>query len=107
MANEEEDKDSSFNQLMRDMYSGATEEERRAMLKSFVCLLLLLEFFLTVYFSSKSREERYCLVIGKMYPRVTLTPSRLLELPVSTKIIFEPSKQCRASWGNKYRSIFM
>jgi len=35
LAGEEEDKDTGFNQLMRDMYSGATEEERRAMMKSF------------------------------------------------------------------------
>jgi len=35
LAGEEEDKDTGFNQLMRDMYSGASEDERRAMMKSF------------------------------------------------------------------------
>jgi len=35
LANEELDIDTSFNQTMRDMYSCASEEERRAMMKSF------------------------------------------------------------------------
>jgi len=35
LATEEEEKDPGFNQLMKDMYSGASEEERRAMMKSF------------------------------------------------------------------------
>lgn len=73
---------------MRDMYAGASEEERRAMMKSFVCILVLFLFIYTNFIHSTSQEGQFCHVTGKMLERDMLIPSPLQVSLVGRKMLY-------------------